>query len=399
MTRGHESSFARRAFGVGLAALVVLFGGVMNQPAYAQGVGDEPPGNETPRDGTPRDGTEDGEPSPALQRAREAFRDALESIWVPRYRLTNGSYVREAFRDVVADASSATVRVRNEGRTLALGGIVGPDGWILTKASQLKGAVTVLLKDKREFDARVVGVDRDHDVAMLKIDAKGLPSLALSDDAGIDPGGWVATPGHRREPLAVGVVSVKARKIRHRAGILGIQMDDSADADKRGDGALVVKVFTDSGAERAGILVNDLVIRVGDQKIRSREELKKEIVRHSPGDEIEIEVQRGKQRVIVRPVLTGRVQEMFGPQSRSEYQNSLGSVLSRRRRGFPTALQHDTVLKPTECGGPLVDLDGRVVGFNIARAGRTESYAIPTEAILPLMYKLMSGQQAPEDEG
>ena len=44
-------------------------------------------------------------------------------------------------------------------------------------------------------------------------------------------------------------------------------------------------------------------------------------------------------------------------------------------------LQHDSVLKPSECGGPLVDLDGKVVGINIARAGRTETYAIPSEVV------------------
>ena len=68
-----------------------------------------------------------------------------------------------------------------------------------------------------------------------------------------------------------------------------------------------------------------------------------------------------------------------GFEGRSEFQNNLGGRLSVRRFGFPVALQHDTVLRPDDCGGPVVDLDGRVIGFNIARAGRTESYAIPTE--------------------
>src|SRR5439155_7764402 len=59
-------------------------------------------------------------------------------------------------------------------------------------------------------------------------------------------------------------------------------------------------------------------------------------------------------------------------------QNTMGSQLSEKRN-FPTILQHDTVIKPTDCGGPLVDLDGRVVGINVARAGRVESYALPSE--------------------
>src|SRR5207248_917322 len=70
----------------------------------------------------------------------------------------------------------------------------------------------------------------------------------------------------------------------------------------------------------------------------------------------------------------------------------MGSDLSQKRTGYPTILQHDTVIKPTDCGGPLVDLDGRVVGINIARAGRVESYALPTEVVVPLLADLMTGK-------
>ena len=42
-------------------------------------------------------------------------------------------------------------------------------------------------------------------------------------------------------------------------------------------------------------------------------------------------------------------------------------------------MQHDAVLSPQDCGGPLVDLDGKVVGINIARAGRVETYALPSK--------------------
>src|SRR5262249_17623555 len=86
------------------------------------------------------------------------------------------------------------------------------------------------------------------------------------------------------------------------------------------------------------------------------------------------------------------------PAGRADVQNSMGSELSSRRSGFPTILQHDQVIKPTECGGPVVDLDGRVVGINIARAGRTESYAIPGEAVRKLLPELMSGKLAPPKE-
>jgi serine protease Do len=51
---------------------------------------------------------------------------------------------------------------------------------------------------------------------------------------------------------------------------------------------------------------------------------------------------------------------------RGDFQNRMGSTLSVRRQGFPVILQHDMVIKPTDCGGPVVNLDGKVIGVNSA---------------------------------
>ncbi len=74
----------------------------------------------------------------------------------------------------------------------------------------------------------------------------------------------------------------------------------------------------------------------------------------------------------------------------------MGSELSKRRDGFPVILQHDSVVKPADCGGPLVDLEGHVIGLNIARAGRVESHAVPSETIRPLLEDLMTGKMPPK---
>lgn len=370
-----------------------------------------------------------------LDEVRDAFRGSKDRAWVPKSRMTNSPHVRSAFREVVSDASKATVRVRNNGKDVALGTIVGTDGWVVTKASRLKGVTTVQLMDGREMDARTVGIDRDYDLAMLKIAAKQLPSVELAvldaesargrtvsdtnpdDTAGqtvretskdeadtskdaskaaeepVDmapawsPGAWVATVGPERDPIAIGVLSVMPRRILRRPGILGIRLDTV------GDTAKVVQVFPNSGAEAAGVLINDMITSINGSLVTNSRELITSIQRFSPGDVIDVGIDRGEKKLVLRATLGGRFSTM--PRSRSQMQNSLGSTLSRRRFGFPTALQHDTVLKPADCGGPLVDLDGRVVGINIARAGRTESYAIPSDVLRTLMFDLMSGKLAP----
>ena len=69
----------------------------------------------------------------------------MERLFVPRWRLTDGPQVRAAFRDVVKDASEATVSIQCDGKHLALGGIISPDGWIVTKATPLCGNLTAVL--------------------------------------------------------------------------------------------------------------------------------------------------------------------------------------------------------------------------------------------------------------
>jgi len=355
-------------------------------------------------------------------------RGVFDRLWAPRSRYTNGPHVRRAFRAVVADVREATVEVRSRGKRVAYGGIVGPDGWVVTKASQLRGPVTCRLKDGRELDPRLVGVDSDVDLAMVKIAAKGLPVLDLSTPAPIEssefvairtedalenptdagtpdeaahsslmPGDWLATVGLGRDPTAVGVVSVLPRPIDKRPGFLGIAMDLNYQPPEGATPAVkVTQVTPDSAASEAGLEAGDLIVAVGSDATPDAETLRGLIGDRNPGDRIELEVLRGEERLELLAILRGWAPNPA--QRRAYYQNNLGGELSERRFGFPSALQHDTVLEADDCGGPVVDLEGRVVGFNIARSGRTESYALPAEAVESRLLALMSGRLAPAGE-
>src|SRR5262249_62341780 len=84
-----------------------------------------------------------------------------------------------------------------------------------------------------------------------------------------------------------------------------------------------------------------------------------------------------------------------GGMSRGDIQNNLGSKLSKVRSGFPAILQHDTHIEDPNLGGPLVDLAGHVVGINVSPAGRTEAYAVPSEAVRAVLPNLMAGKLPP----
>ena len=98
------------------------------------------------------------------------------------------------------------------------GFIVGADGYILTNAHVVADAreVTVRLTDRREFTAKVIGADRRTDVAVIKIDGKGLPTVRIGDPAKLRPGEWVVAIGSPfgfDNSVTAGIVSATARSL------------------------------------------------------------------------------------------------------------------------------------------------------------------------------------------
>ncbi|MEP7244368.1 MAG: trypsin-like peptidase domain-containing protein, partial [Gammaproteobacteria bacterium] len=98
------------------------------------------------------------------------------------------------------------------------GFIVTPDGYILTNAHVVADAdqVTVKLNDRREFAAKVVGVDQRTDVAVIKIEGKNLPTVRIGDPAKLRPGEWVlaiGSPFGFENSATAGIVSATSRSL------------------------------------------------------------------------------------------------------------------------------------------------------------------------------------------
>jgi len=292
------------------------------------------------------------------------------------------SKVLAAFRDVVSTPSQSTVRIFADGHKAALGAIVDSDGYVVTKASELKGRLEVQVHDGRKVEGRIVGRDTALDLALLKIEGKELPTVRWGDAKSASVGSWVVTTGLEREPVAIGVLSVGPRKIAAPSGALGVQLEND-DVKAR-----IAQVMPDSAAEKAGMQAGDQVVRVNDKQIAGRQELVDTIRGYMPGEEVRLLVRRGNEELSLNVKLGSLSMLVHG--ERAEFQNNLGGPLSERRAGFSSAIQHDTVLRPSDCGGPLVNLDGEAIGINIARAGRVESYALTADAVRESVKKLMS---------
>ncbi len=115
-------------------------------------------------------------------------------------------------------------------RGLGSGFIVSPDGTILTNAHVVDGAeeVTVKLTDKREFKAKVLGMDKASDVAVLKIDAKNLPVVTNGSATNVRVGDWVlaiGSPFGFENSATAGIVSAKSRSLPDGGYVPFIQTD------------------------------------------------------------------------------------------------------------------------------------------------------------------------------
>lgn len=110
------------------------------------------------------------------------------------------------------------------------GFIVSSDGLILTNAHVVRDAseVTVKLTDRREFQAKVLGADPRTDVAVLRIDAQGLPTVPLGSSKALRPGEWVlaiGSPFGFENSVTAGVVSAKGRSLPDDSLVPFIQTD------------------------------------------------------------------------------------------------------------------------------------------------------------------------------
>jgi len=127
------------------------------------------------------------------------------------------------------------------------GVIISKDGYIVTNNHVIDGSdeISVTMNDRREFEAKLVGNDPSTDLALLKIEEKGLPTLKYGNSDDLQLGEWVlavGNPYNLTSTVTAGIVSAKARNInilRNRFGIESFIQTDAAVNPGNSGGALV----------------------------------------------------------------------------------------------------------------------------------------------------------------
>jgi len=292
----------------------------------------------------------------------------------------------EAQRQVLQQ-SSAVISIGNE--EIAYGVVVSANGHLLTKASELheKNKLTVTI-DRQRFDkVDVINTDEEWDVALLKVDATNLVPVTYANTTETPQGTWVVVNGatsRTQRRANIGMISAKPREIQPSGGLaLGIVIKNSS---KRIE---LEKVTPEGGAHEAGLMAGDVIIAVDDRPLAKIEELSDALDRHKAGDKVRITFKRDGKTSTVDVRLTAKT-ELFDISANRNDQMS--GDFSKRRSGFPCVIQHSVMGNSQTMGGPVIDLNGHCLGMNIARASRSETFAIPCAELKELAERMIAHQ-------
>lgn len=279
----------------------------------------------------------------------------------------------------------SVVRVYSGTRHVAMGLIVMEDGHVLTKASEVnvRDNLRCEFSDGRTFDATLVKANEENDLAILKIQAKGLATIQWSEE---EPklGAFLLTPDRDGSVIALGTYSVRPRSTNvGEQAFLGVQ---PVTAD---DGVVLRDIQPGAASYAAGLRDGDVLFQLQDQSISDVAGLVKAIRERRPGDKVKIDFRRNG--VVMSTIATLGGNKVSGERAaRFKMMNRLGAVPSRREGNFPVVFQHDSPLFPEHCGGPILDLEGNLVGINIARSGRASTLAIPSDHARMVVEKMLS---------
>lgn len=240
---------------------------------------------------------------------------------------------------------------------------------VATKLSELKGhqRVRCRLANGKDVVGVVARVDRLRDLAVLEHEPAGDPQLQT---AAVQVGDVLLASAE----LSTGIVA----RIEHTepgvAPKLGVSVAAAADG-----GLVVSEVAPNSFAFASGLQPADRLVELDGQPVGSFEAVNAVLSDRQPGDWMMVTADRSSERLRRGSALKADAAEQF---ALTEFLDGRAGRLSHRRTGFEGVIQHDIPISPEECGGPLLDHHGNLVGINIARRARESTLAIPIETVL-----------------
>jgi serine protease Do len=288
----------------------------------------------------------------------------------------NGANTRKAFAKTKQAAFASTVRLIRNGKLITHGTIVSKEGLLLTKASACVGAREAVLADGQAYPVRIRRRDEKTDLALLQIMAKdnSFEPVQWSSDILPKEGGWMVSADPKLKGLKVGVNSGTPRAIKREGGVIGVILGRDGNAT---GGIAIAEVVPRAAGATAGLKKGDVITKVNGKSVKRREQVIELVGSHDPGDVVSIEVIRDERSFSYQVTLGHRsvTFEMFNRNLQ------MSGPVSKRKDNFPMIIQHDLPLPPEAMGGPVLDINGKAVGLNMARVDRVTTYALTAKIV------------------
>ncbi len=314
--------------------------------------------------------------------------DSLKAAedYLDRSERVNGWKTRKAFESFYDDKRASVVEILEAGHQIALGTVVSSMGHIVTKASEFGEALEVRDHTGKRFVPSSIRVDASNDLAVIQIDGAEWQPLSWASPSKVDMGMWVISPHEDETQIRVGVISTLPREVTRKPGALGIKFsrffrrqpsipEDETSQGLRG--ARIDEVVDGSAADQAGLKAGDRITRVNERDVEASGDVIEAIQKYEAGEVITLTFQRGEESLVAKATL-GFFDATFPD---ADLNITLSGDISKRRTGFQEILQHDMPLPPKAMGGPLMNLQGELVGINISRFERVATLALPLKLV------------------
>lgn len=347
-------------------------------------------------------------PSESPSNSNSAFQSPLATLRLaaPPNQFTKRDLDFAQSMHSITDATiESVVRLEGEDNSYILGTLVSTNGMIVSKYSAAKKMNRCIFFDGQSWPFRIVNFDQKKDLCLIRVNRKGLTPIKFPSDLNrqnqigtigpsfqpvnlIPPssGSLALSVGHLKNVAAFGMVTMGLHDFQIAQPKcpdcidMGITVSPHPSLTRVNGvvyphrrGIKVLRVYPRSAGESLGLLVGDLINTINGVRITERQILAQETQKIHAGDVMTMKIfRKGYPRELTYKIPNTR---------KTLYDRWGGGPYSERRFGFGPVIVHDSVLDPQDCGGPLVDVEGNVIGLNIARSMRVASFAINIENV------------------
>ena len=285
-----------------------------------------------------------------------------------------------------------TAEIRYEDRLVGVGTIVGPDR-IVAKASllarQSRDAIAIYEEpaDGRRVLTDVTPIAIDPELDLVLLDAPGVEGPASPPELRSEPvgaGTVLVVLDDDGDPADFGIVArdqdvLRAEDATEDRPFIGIAYS----VERDGTGVRITRVVPSSSAAAAGIRVDDVLRTLDGRPLQSRRGLATELSERAIGDLVSLEIDRDGESLEIGMALGIRPGS-----STNGLPTNTTTGTSRLRGGFGEVHLVDADIPPHRIGSPVVDLDGHLVGWTVARRTRTSVVVVPWKRVLDRIERL-----------